>query len=97
MMRSTATKPQATLKLKRTISGTNSPPLEATGEEKPMGRASVDREYNAGFVSDWEQRKEYFESQAEEQPKSDVSKAHKAGSIHKKAGQSMADKMSERT
>lgn len=54
-MRSNATKPQTNLK--RTVSGTNSPPLEATGEEKPMGRASVDREYNAGHISDWEQRK----------------------------------------
>lgn len=55
MMRSNVTKPQT--HLKRTVSGTNSPPLDATGEEKPMGRASVDRDYNAGYISDWEQRK----------------------------------------
>ena len=54
-MQSDATKPQT--HSKRTVSGTNSPPLEATGGEKPMGRASVDREYNAGCISDREQRK----------------------------------------
>ena len=54
-MRSYATKPEA--QFKRTVCGTNSPPLEATGEEKPMGRASVDREYDAGFIYDCEQRK----------------------------------------
>lgn len=37
--------------------GTNSPPLEATGSAKPMGMASVDGTYDAGFVSDGEQRK----------------------------------------
>jgi len=55
MMRNYATKPQ--VRFKPTACGTNSPPLEATGEEKPMGRASVDREYDAGFISDLEQRK----------------------------------------
>ena len=37
-------------------SGTNSPPLEATGSDKPMGAASVDGSVNAGHKSDMEQR-----------------------------------------
>jgi hypothetical protein len=40
--------------------GTNSPPLEATGSEKPMGMSSVSGSHNAGHVSDKEQRKDYF-------------------------------------
>ncbi|KAF5311036.1 hypothetical protein D9619_008124 [Psilocybe cf. subviscida] len=40
--------------------GTNSPPLEATGSEKPMGMSSVHGSHNAGHVSDKEQRKDYF-------------------------------------
>ncbi|KDR80307.1 hypothetical protein GALMADRAFT_242652 [Galerina marginata CBS 339.88] len=47
-----------TLHSKQTVSGTNSPPLEATGEDKPMGQACVDDcTINAGHVSDEEQRK----------------------------------------
>lgn len=39
-----------------TISGTNSPPLEATGEHKPMGKSSVDGG-TVHAVPDSEQRK----------------------------------------
>ncbi|PPQ73919.1 hypothetical protein CVT26_006545 [Gymnopilus dilepis] len=46
---------------KSTVSGTNSPPLEATGSDKPLGQASVDNtSINAGHVSDGDQRKDYF-------------------------------------
>ena len=36
--------------------GTNSPPLEATGEDKPMGASCIDGTQQAGHVSDTEQR-----------------------------------------
>lgn len=36
--------------------GTNSPPLEATGEDKPMGASCIAGTQQAGHVSDAEQR-----------------------------------------
>ncbi|KAG6826972.1 hypothetical protein H0H92_013710 [Tricholoma furcatifolium] len=50
-----------------TISGTQSPPLEATGEEVPMGASSVDRVgEKIPFVKDIDQRRQYFEPETEE-------------------------------
>lgn len=37
--------------------GTNSPPLEATGEDKPMGASCIAGTQQAGHVSDAEQRR----------------------------------------
>ncbi|KAF8966575.1 hypothetical protein BDZ97DRAFT_1917394 [Flammula alnicola] len=71
---------------RQTTSGTNSPPLEATGEEKPMGMASVDHTINAGYVPDREQRKEYF-GWGEE------CKKRRGKKQSRKVGQSMSDKM----
>ncbi|PSR81169.1 hypothetical protein PHLCEN_2v6504 [Hermanssonia centrifuga] len=39
--------------------GTQSPPLEATGEDKPMGISSIDGD-TPDAVPDSEQREEYF-------------------------------------
>ncbi|KDQ58674.1 hypothetical protein JAAARDRAFT_193207 [Jaapia argillacea MUCL 33604] len=50
-----------------TISGTQSPPLEATGSHIPMGASSVEQAMNTkgpcqcAYVSDREQRSQYFE------------------------------------
>ncbi|KAJ3716818.1 hypothetical protein DFJ43DRAFT_1100536 [Lentinula guzmanii] len=46
------------------VSGTQSPPLEATGEHKPMGASSVESAQKGAQVEavpDYEQRKQYFE------------------------------------
>ncbi|KAE9400520.1 hypothetical protein BT96DRAFT_919373 [Gymnopus androsaceus JB14] len=46
------------------VSGTQSPPLEATGEDKPMGASSVEsaqKGEKVEAVPDGEQRKQYFE------------------------------------
>ncbi|KAF9495033.1 hypothetical protein BDN71DRAFT_1448168 [Pleurotus eryngii] len=49
-----------------TSSGTQSPPLEATGEEKPMGFSSVNSHKEATkVVPDKEQRKAYFPDTAD--------------------------------
>ncbi|KAF4583451.1 hypothetical protein EYR38_002202 [Pleurotus pulmonarius] len=67
-----------------TNSGTQSPPLEATGEEKPMGFSSVDSNKEpVEVVPDKEQRKAYF-------PEAGVNKEAKP----EKLGQSMSDKFS---
>ncbi|OBZ67465.1 hypothetical protein A0H81_12644 [Grifola frondosa] len=42
--------------------GTQSPPLEATGEEQPMGVSSIDGGQPEA-VPDSQQRKEYFQGQ----------------------------------
>ncbi|KAF4618702.1 hypothetical protein D9613_010147 [Agrocybe pediades] len=70
-------------------SGTNSPPLEATGADKPMGASSVDGSVNAGHKSDQEQRGEYFHD-AKSQTSSGDKESHA-----QKMGQSMAAKMEE--
>ncbi|KAF9061547.1 hypothetical protein BDP27DRAFT_1337944 [Rhodocollybia butyracea] len=47
-----------------TVSGTNSPPLEATGEDKPMGASSIEsaqKGEQVKAVPDSEQRKQYFQ------------------------------------
>ncbi|CCL99567.1 uncharacterized protein FIBRA_01585 [Fibroporia radiculosa] len=41
--------------------GTQSPPLEATGEDKPMGVSSVDG-HKPDAVSDMQQREQYFQN-----------------------------------
>ncbi|KAL4256427.1 hypothetical protein AB1N83_011100 [Pleurotus pulmonarius] len=67
-----------------TNSGTQSPPLEATGEEKPMGFSSVNSNKEpVEVVSDKEQRKAYF-------PDTGADKEAKT----EKLGQSMSDKFS---
>ncbi|PPQ86629.1 hypothetical protein CVT25_006813 [Psilocybe cyanescens] len=66
-------------------SGTNSPPA---GEDKPMGRASVDSPIDAGHISDKEQRKEYFGGDDKPEAKKDKN--------DQKMGQSMAATMEER-
>ncbi|EGO29709.1 hypothetical protein SERLADRAFT_379023 [Serpula lacrymans var. lacrymans S7.9] len=43
-------------------SGTQSPPLEATGEEVPMGVSSIDQEEPVQHVKDADQRKDYFDN-----------------------------------
>ncbi|KAF9010006.1 hypothetical protein BDQ17DRAFT_1538551 [Cyathus striatus] len=72
-----------------TISGTQSPPLEATGEDKPMGASSVNTgQQDAGAVLDSEQRGQYFQSSEKEG----------TGSANpQKLGVSLADKMEKRT
>ena len=49
----TENKPQ----FKHVPHGTNSPPLEATGEDKPMGVSCIAGTQQAGHVSDVEQRR----------------------------------------
>ncbi|TFK38123.1 hypothetical protein BDQ12DRAFT_735721 [Crucibulum laeve] len=73
---------------KPTDLGTQSPPLEATGEEKPMGASSVDSGKHHGHVSDTEQRAEYFKGSDKES----------AGSAKpEKMGQSLADTLEKQT
>lgn len=40
--------------------GTNSPPLDATGQDKPMGVSSISGDKPASPVPDVEQRQGYF-------------------------------------
>ena len=42
---------------KHILHGTNSPPLEATGEDKPMGASCIAGTQQAGHVSDAMQRR----------------------------------------
>ncbi|KAF9458238.1 hypothetical protein BDZ94DRAFT_1313478 [Collybia nuda] len=69
-------------------SGTQSPPLEATGEDKPMGASSVNSTGPVEAVKDGEQRKQYFQS-PEGSGETPSTKGGKANP--KKMGQSMAD------
>ncbi|KAL0960084.1 hypothetical protein HGRIS_011729 [Hohenbuehelia grisea] len=62
------------------ISGTQSPPVEATGGQVPMGASSVDNPGPVEAVPDSEQRKAYFgndESTAKQQTSSDSEKSQK--------------------
>ncbi|TCD65130.1 hypothetical protein EIP91_003061 [Steccherinum ochraceum] len=56
--------------------GTNSPPLEATGSEKPMGVGSVGGGEPA-FKSDGNQRDQYFTQQSTGQNESGSDSAEK--------------------
>ncbi|QRV76075.1 GEF1 protein [Ceratobasidium sp. AG-Ba] len=49
-------------------SGTQSPPLEATGEHQPIGAASKDGKPLAEGVKDSEQRGQYFGNKSATQP-----------------------------
>ncbi|TFK49154.1 hypothetical protein OE88DRAFT_1663575 [Heliocybe sulcata] len=51
------------------VTGTQSPPLEATGENKPMGVSSVEQSSGEGVnaVSDSEQRGTYFKDASTDQ------------------------------
>jgi len=72
-----------------TISGTQSPPLEATGSHKAMGASSVHTvEQPIEVVPDKEQRKEYFGSSGHPSSDSKKEKQPKAQNL----GESMADK-----
>ncbi|THU92834.1 hypothetical protein K435DRAFT_862090 [Dendrothele bispora CBS 962.96] len=72
-------------------SGTQSPPLEATGEHKPMGASSVaSAGANIDVVPDVEQRKQYFE-----QGESQTSTKPAGGNVQK-MGESLADKTEKR-
>ncbi|KAF8903294.1 hypothetical protein CPB84DRAFT_1774445 [Gymnopilus junonius] len=69
------------------VSGTNSPPLEATGEDKPMGLASVTNpSINAGHVSDSEQRKGYFPESFAKDDKREEKKGESMAMEMEKAG-----------
>ncbi|KAF5381346.1 hypothetical protein D9615_008348 [Tricholomella constricta] len=72
------------------ISGTQSPPLEATGEDKPMGASSVDTVgEKIEVVEDTEQRKQYFQEPSPER---------EAGQTRpEKTGESKADKLQKQT
>ncbi|KAF5345941.1 hypothetical protein D9758_011431 [Tetrapyrgos nigripes] len=76
-----------------TISGTQSPPLEATGEHKPMGQSSVSSEgQKVDVVPDAEQRKQYFS----EDSKSASDETSRAAGGVRKMGESLADKLEKR-
>ncbi|KAJ3512746.1 hypothetical protein NLJ89_g3335 [Agrocybe chaxingu] len=75
---------------KKTLSGTQSPPLEATGSAKPMGVSSIDGTQKGGYVLDAEQRKEYFGASDEQQ----ASKKPEARQT-RKVGQSLAQQVEE--
>ncbi|KAJ8503468.1 hypothetical protein ONZ45_g10829 [Pleurotus djamor] len=63
-----------------TTSGTQSPPLEATGEHKPMGYTSVNGNNRDSIetVPDKEQRKQYFTEDAPSESR-EMSKSAKLG------------------
>ncbi|KAJ4470559.1 hypothetical protein C8J55DRAFT_563890 [Lentinula edodes] len=76
------------------VSGTQSPPLEATGEDKPMGASSVESAQKGAeveVVPDKEQRKQYFDSTEHDQSNS---KPRKGEGV---MGQSLADALEKRT
>ncbi|KAJ3889968.1 hypothetical protein GG344DRAFT_78277 [Lentinula edodes] len=75
------------------VSGTQSPPLEATGEDKPMGASSVESAQKGAEVEavpDYEQRKQYFESTEQDQSSS---KSRRGEGV---MGQSLADTLEKR-
>ncbi|KAF9027955.1 hypothetical protein BDZ89DRAFT_1066504 [Hymenopellis radicata] len=80
-------------------SGTQSPPLEATGEHKPMGVSAVGGGPVEG-VLDAEQRKEYFRA-GEAASERDGSEATASSKGKEKGprvmGESMADKLEKTT
>ncbi|KAJ3996426.1 hypothetical protein F5050DRAFT_1807742 [Lentinula boryana] len=74
------------------VSGTQSPPLEATGEHKPMGASSVESAQKGAQVEavpDYEQRKQYFEPTEQDQSNSKP----REGLV----GQSLQDSLEKRT
>jgi len=78
------------------ISGTQSPPLEATGEDRPMGASSVNRVgEKVEAVKDIEQRKQYFQPDSED----DLQAREKQGGHggFQRLGESMADKFDKQT
>ncbi|KIK56668.1 hypothetical protein GYMLUDRAFT_46979 [Collybiopsis luxurians FD-317 M1] len=78
------------------VSGTQSPPLEATGEDKPMGASSVEsaqRGDTVEAVPDKEQRKQYFEPVEQENSNSKQRTAPKGHAM----GQSLADTLEKQT
>ncbi|KAJ3754238.1 hypothetical protein EV361DRAFT_963910 [Lentinula raphanica] len=76
------------------VSGTQSPPLEFTGEHKPMGASSVEsaqKGEQVEAVPDYEQRKQYFEEIEQDQSNS---KPAKRG--ERLVGQSLQDDLEKR-
>ncbi|KAK7463128.1 hypothetical protein VKT23_007712 [Stygiomarasmius scandens] len=78
------------------VSGTQSPPLEATGEHKPMGASSVASVgTNIDVVPDTEQRKQYFDDGGQTSTSDDSTK-QTGGAGPRKMGESLADKIEKR-
>ncbi|RDB30683.1 hypothetical protein Hypma_005831 [Hypsizygus marmoreus] len=74
------------------VCGTNSPPLEATGEETVMGASSVDKVgHPIEVVKDAEQRKQYFNPSGTSTPMVDAGKGQP-----ERMGESMAEKSEKR-
>jgi len=63
------------------VSRVQSPPLEATGEDKPMGASSVDSVgAEIPYIKDSEQRKHYFQPEIESHaPSKDKPQKHNTG------------------
>ncbi|KAF8068758.1 hypothetical protein FPV67DRAFT_1088611 [Lyophyllum atratum] len=77
-----------------TVAGTQSPPLEATGEDRPMGASSVHRVgEKVEWVKDSDQRKQYFQPESESKAESDKQAPRRQQNL----GESMADKFDKQT
>ena len=74
--------------------GTQSPPLEATGEHKPLGASSVGSvDQTIPVIPDGKQREAYFEqTQSASKQNPQTSEAQHQKSKVKKMGESLADK-----
>ncbi|KAF9530312.1 hypothetical protein CPB83DRAFT_851370 [Crepidotus variabilis] len=72
------------------ISGTQSPPLEATGSDKPMGVSSIDGA-KPEWVSDKDQRQEYFKTDSDHLH----AQESRTQNQHQKQGETQAKKMGQ--